>query len=260
MKRCWSNWLTGCCLVLLCFVQAQLASADAVPALTVTPTTIRMGADFNGATLHIDGRVPAGSEVVLRFMGKPREEHMKQKGKVFGLVWMNRTPLTFKNVPSVCLIQVSKPFDQLGAAAGTFTLDRLRQMVKVEKASASDGDLDVPAELLRLKQREGLCRESVGGVRFGPATDGVQPFEADLKIPPVLSPGPYTTEVVALKEGRIVGQAAVPVAAQLSGLPAWLNNMAFKHGTLYGILAVVIAILGGLLIGLVFQGKGGGAH
>jgi len=236
-----------------------LASADAVSRVNVTPTTIPMGVGFNGATLQINGEVPAGSDIVLRFVGKPREEHMRQKGKVFGLVWMNRTALTFKNVPTVCLVQASRPFDQLGAAAGTFTLDRLRQAVKVEEASACDGDLDVPAELLRLKQQEGLCRESVGGVRFGPETGGVQPFEADLKVPPALSPGNYTAEVVALKDGRIVGQAAVPVTAQLVGLPAWLNNMAFKHGTLYGILAVVVAILGGLLIGLVFQGKGG-AH
>ena len=44
------------------------------------------------------------------------------------------------------------------------------------------------------------------------------------------------------------------------GAPAFLADMAFDHGTLYGILASVIAILGGLIISRIFQGSKSGAH
>jgi hypothetical protein len=38
-----------------------------------------------------------------------------------------------------------------------------------------------------------------------------------------------------------------------------MSSMAFNHGTLYGIVAVMVAILAGLLTGVVFKG-GKGAH
>jgi len=238
---------------------AGSAPADDAPMLTVTPADILMGASYNGATLKIAGRVPAGSEVVLRFIGAASELHMREKDKVLGLLWMNRNSLTFKNVPNVLLVQESKPLDQLGPAAKPYGLDSLRRMVQVEEASAGDDCLDAPAELLRLKKREGLCRESMGGVSFGPETNGTKTFVAVMSVPPTLSPGQYEVEMVAFKDGKIVKRATVPVTAKLVGLPAWLNNLAFKHSMFYGILATVIAILSGLLIGLVFQGRGG-AH
>jgi hypothetical protein len=133
-------------------------------------------------------------------------------------------------------------------------------MVRVEETRAGEGDTDAPAELLVLKKHEGLCREMEGVVSFSAQTNGAQTFTTELRVPSALSPGQYTIEVIALKDDRIVEQATVPITAQLVGLPAWLNKLAFNHATLYGILATVIAILGGLIIGLFFQGKGGGAH
>jgi len=42
-------------------------------------------------------------------------------------------------------------------------------------------------------------------------------------------------------------------------MPAWIDDMARNSSLLYGILSTLVAILGGLAIGMVFQGKGG-AH
>ncbi len=48
-----------------------------------------MGAQYDGLNLKVQGTVPAGSDVVLRFTGAADELHLREKGKVFGLLWMN---------------------------------------------------------------------------------------------------------------------------------------------------------------------------
>jgi hypothetical protein len=74
-----------------------------------------------------------------------------------------------------------------------------------------------------------------------------------------LKPGGYVVEAAAVKGGVVVAQSSSQVVAQLTGFPAWLNHLAFGRSLLYGIMATVIAIVSGLVIGLIFQGKGG-AH
>jgi uncharacterized membrane protein YraQ (UPF0718 family) len=43
------------------------------------------------------------------------------------------------------------------------------------------------------------------------------------------------------------------------GLPALLATLAYEHGALYGVIAVIIAILTGFAMGYIFK-KGGGGH
>jgi hypothetical protein len=75
-------------------------------------------------------------------------------------------------------------------------------------------------------------------------------------VPSRLSPGSYTVEVFAVKDGVIVAQDAQPLNAKLTGAPAFLADLAFNHAIWYGVLASIIAIVAGLGIGLVFQSKG----
>jgi hypothetical protein len=245
----------GLLLLMLCITGPGAALADPGVHITAVPSEIGIGALYDGVTLKVSGTVPAGSDVLLRFTGDPEELHLREKGKVFGLLWMNRNVVTFKNVPNVCLIQASRPFADLGAAAVPYRLEYMRGNVTVESAGGGP-DFDAPHELLRLKAQQGLCSESVGGFTMDPKVNGMQSFASALELPSALAPGSYRVEAVALKDGTLSGQASVPVTARLVGLPAWLKDLAFQHGTLYGILACGIAILGGFLIGLLFQSKG----
>ena len=79
-------------------------------------------------------------------------------------------------------------------------------------------------------------------------------------MPSRLSPGAYTIEAVAIKDGAVVARGASAITAAFVGAPAFLADMAFGHGLLYGILASIIAILGGLIISQIFSGSKGGAH
>lgn len=238
-------------LALLSLVLPVAARAAGDLEFSLNPASIQIDALYNGATLAVTGLAPAGSEVIVRFLGAPGEQHMKQKGRALGLLWMNLGSLTYKGVPSVYLVTGTKPLDELGPAAEPFGLKGVESEFSVEPA-ASDTP-EARGEFVKLKASEGLYRQNPAGVILDPATGA---FRTDLRIPSRLSPGSYMVEVAALKDGQVVASSRKNIQVNLVSAPALLADMAFGHSALYGVLATIIALLAGLAIGLVFQSKG----
>jgi len=242
------------CLFVLSLIPC-MASASMPMTMTAEPANILMGAQFDGINLKASGTIPAGSDVVLRFTGAPEKLHLREKGKIGGLLWMNTGKVVLNNVPKICLVVSSRPFADLGEAAVPFQLASLKSSIEVEEG-ADSGEVDLIHELLLLKKNDHLYSENTGGINLGPDQGATRNFSADISIPSAVAPGHYSIEAVAVKDGAVVGKASTDVEARLTGFPAWLSQMAFNRGLLYGVLATVIAIISGFAIGLVFQSKG----
>lgn len=243
--------LVSATALVLSLCGAAMAQADNTVELTSKPTNINISASYRGTVLHVEGQAPQGSEIVARFTGAPADLALRQKGKVFNLLWMNLGTVHLHHVPSVFLVASSLPLAQMhGYDLG---LAAVHNNIKVQEQKSDD--LDIPAELIKLKQQDGLYREDVAGIKI--SENGH--FTADLRIPSRLSPGEYAVEVFALSNGSISGSVSAPVNVKLVGMPAWIDSMAKNNSLLYGILSTLVAIVGGLAVGLVFQSKGG-AH
>ncbi|MCL1980758.1 MAG: TIGR02186 family protein [Proteobacteria bacterium] len=237
---------------------AFLANAAGIQAadvdFTVGQSTVDMDLFYNGASIPVTGAVPEGALVVVRFIGKIGEVSMKQKGKAMGLLWMNMNTLHFSHMPAICLVEASAPLAGTGQVGEKLGLAGVTDSIVIEPASA-DRQMLLP-EILKLKKSEGLYREDGGAVKLESAKDGRQAFSASVRLPSRLTPGEYSIEVFAVKDGEIVGQSVKPIAARLVGVPAFIANLAFNHGLWYGILASLISMLAGLAVGLIFGSKG----
>ncbi|MGA2938899.1 MAG: TIGR02186 family protein [Syntrophobacteraceae bacterium] len=245
--------------VAFCLFTVSSAAAQDVARMTVEPQAINIGALYNGTTLTANGSLPADSEAIVRFMGTACELHMKVRGKVGGIMWMNLDSITFKGVPSVCLVSSAVDLNRLeangGASIRVLRLSGLKGSVMIE--GNGGGHENAFEEFLKLKQKEGLYREMFGNISYGSASEGQKTFRAEVPIPSRLSPGAYMVELDAVRNGEVIARAEQPVTVSLVGFPALLAGLAFGHSALYGILATIIALLAGLGIGLVFQGRGG---
>jgi len=246
---------------LLCLFAGVPVCAQDTIRMTVTPQVIDIGAFYNGTTITATGTVPADSLVIVRFLGDSCDLHMKQKGKLFGIMWMNLDSLIFKGVPSVCIVSSAQDFDQLANKAGTeasaiasLRLSSIKQNTRIE--SNGNNQAEAFEELIKLKSHEGLYLETSGNISYGEAAEGQKSFRADIPIPSRLAPGSYVVELAAVSGGEIVVRSEQPVTVNLVGFPALLSRLAFGHAALYGILATVIALLAGLAIGMVFDSKG----
>jgi uncharacterized protein (TIGR02186 family) len=256
MKTAYLSIIIAAALCLL--LHAPLFAGEGIR-MKVQPDIINIDALYNGTTIIAAGSIPADSEVIVRFVGAPSDLHMKEKGKVFGLLWMNLGSLTIKDVPNVCI--VCSGIDSVASdtarspAVRDLHLTGLKLSAKVESSTAADGAGSME-ELIKLKESEGLYREMTGRISYGPASDGSGTFKAEVPVPSRLSPGKYTVDVAAIKDGVIIARSELPVTVRLVGAPAFLANLAFGYGAIYGILATIIAMLSGLAIGMVFQSKG----
>ncbi len=217
---------------------------------------INIGAFYNGTTVNIKGQVPSDAEVVIRITGHPEELALKKKGKIGGLLWMNVKDITFYNVPNVYMIYASKGADKwLPDENLPFTFAALKQRVKIEPEDEDKNFLY--GEFLKLKRKEHTYAEFASSVQFMNDDGKNKEFEATLSVPPKMKKGEYSVDVFALRNGEIIGNGSTKLKICYVGFPGLLDQLAFQHSLIYGILAVLIAIGAGLVIGAIFKDKGG---
>ena len=247
-----------------CFLLGQpFSSAKGDIRAHLTPEAIDIGTFFNGTEVYVSGDVSQDAEVVVRLSGMRHDVALKKKGKVLGLLWMNLDSITIHNVPNLYLVYISKDFEStIRTEPATweelgFGFAALKKEVEISPAEADSESIF--SEFVELKKSEGLYALEPGKVVYGEGESGAKSFEAILQIPPRLVPGKYLVETFAVKNGSVESRTTAELQVEQVGFPAFITRLAFKHGALYGLLATIIAIAAGLLIGVIFKGEKG-AH
>ena len=250
-------------LTLVCLVGLGLTldGARAATNLKVAmhPEQIRMGAGYDGAQVLLTGKLPAEAAALIRVVGPAEHSRLKEKGRALGILWMNMGSVEIADVPNVFLLYLpEKGGDILGA--GGVPQVGLQGLHKQVKIVADDADTDALFdEFVKLKEKSGLYGTFADAIQYGPAEGGLKPFKATLALPAALPQGRYTVQVLAVANGAVAASEDLALEAHEVGVPSWISTFAFDHGTLYGIFAVVVAVIAGLLTGIIFRGEGG-AH
>jgi len=231
--------------------------------ITVEPNQILMGITYNGLKISVSGDIPADSEALVRMIGRLESPTLKKKGRALGVLWMNLGAVVFHRVPSVFLLYPSKAITEyLRTERERWLRLGLGFEALKEEAEVTPASEDKEAlfhEFIRLKQRAGLYGMPEDAVSYGKTEGNMKSFSSTVALPSDLPQGDYKIEAFAIKDGSIVASASEQIKAKEVGLPAILSSLAFDHGALYGILAVLVAIFAGILTGAIFRG-GKGAH
>jgi hypothetical protein len=206
---------------------AIAAPCLAGPSIQVKPDTIEIGTFFGGAQVEVSAEIPAGSDAVIEVVGKEIEEQLLRKGRHWD-IWMNVGEIDIEGAPSLYLARSTSP-DQTGSPAGDppFGYERLYGI------------------------HPGTLQVSPG------AGDRLQ-VQGTFTIPPKVWPGTYQVRLSVYRDGRLAESGSAPLVVRVVRLPAMLSTLARRHGALYGLLAVGVAVLFGYLTGLVFRGAKGG--
>lgn len=225
--------------------------------LKLNPSHIEIGTFYNGTTVIAKGKVPAGTEVILRISGHYTELHLKKKGKIGGLLWMNIGDVTVANVPEVFMVVCSKGMkDRIDDPELNLGYRYLEKMMTIEPKGEDKGFIF--REFVKLQEQSGTYGIFSGNVNYTGEAEGLRTFEATIPIPAKMKQGEYKVEAFAVKGGEIIGSSARELALKQVGFPALVSKLAFDYSLIYGIGAVIIAIFAGLLMGILF--KGGGSH
>ncbi len=226
--------------------------------LTVKPSEIPITIGYGGKNVVIKGTTSEPGEVIIKISSKTEAARFKYKGKAAGLFWMKIGDIEYKPVPSVYKIYSSGKIDEIlnanERASYYIGYDSLENMVQIEGGPKNmDKDLWFK-QLVKFKEENGLYGIQEGAVKF--VSDNQ--FECKIHWPFQAMPDDYKIEAFLVKDQHVLDKADTMLKVKRAGIVKQFTSLAFGKPAVYGVMAIVIAMIAGFGVGMVF--KGGGAH
>jgi uncharacterized protein (TIGR02186 family) len=231
--------------LLLGVAPATAAEQPLVADLSEHLVKITMG--FEGAKLLLFGAVEGEGNVVVLVHGPLETLTVRRKARTAG-IWMNRDEMTFEEIPAFYQVMAtSEPGDwlpdavrerhQIGVAHLELPLARDPRREAEPAAAAAFRDA-----LIRRKQELDQYGTTVGSVKMLSA----RLFRTDVLFPTNVPTGTYTVEVLMVRDGEVISAQSTPLYVSKIGVLAEIFGFAHNYAALYGILAIVLAVLAGL--------------
>ena len=160
--------------------------------------------------------------------------------------------MTFERAPSFYAIASSRPLAEIAQetvlAREQMGLDHLR--LDLPRAKASE---NVAAEwragLIRNHQRLGLYRSEIRPITI--QFDRL--FRAELTLPANVSTGKYQVQVYLFRDGRVVSARIRGLEVERIGAEAVIYDFAYQKSALYGLIAILVALMAGWVAHLAFR-------
>lgn len=262
MKSLYSLLLKGGLLLAACLSLAVFTSPSASALdLGVEPANVPISFFYHGQKLTISGTSASNDDLIVKISSPASDVAMKFKEKVGGLFWMKKGSYEFKDVPAVYMLNSTAALDRiLSAEEQQRNLLGYKALIAHAKAEDSNGnevDKKWLDQFIRFKEAEKVYNVQEGTVVRQHGNDG-NTFTLSVDWPFQAPPGTYNIEVLAVRDGIVVGRRATSFTVERQGITATLSKMAFDKAAIYGIMAIVIALVAGFAVGALF--KGGGSH
>lgn len=273
MKNTRRNWLcfifagftAACLLVPLSFSNAfaeDNPQKDLREIVTITTKgEVDIGLMYSGDYIHFVGGVPDPSaDVIVKLTSTENVPlSVNRKGRV-AIVWMNVKQFTVTGLPLLYKIHSTKPIDQilskeLAAELGIgYEVLKDQMQLELVRGEAGEDDRDKVFEgVLALKQEANLYNIDENRIEV----TGGKLFKHFFRFPSAATEGVYRAESYVFMQGKLIGKGVDEITIQKTGIEAAFTNLAFNRPILYGIMAVLVALGMGLLVGFIFK-KGGG--
>jgi uncharacterized protein (TIGR02186 family) len=230
----------------------------------VTITTKRevdIGLMYNGDYIYFVGGVPdPTADVIVKLTSTENIPlSVNRKGRV-ALMWMNVKQFKVTGLPLLYKIHSTRPINQILSKELASELgigyDVLKNQMRLKLVRGEKGadDLDTVFDgILRLKKEANLYNIDEKRIEI----TGGKLFKHYFRFPSAATEGVYRAESYIFKQGKLIGKGVDEVRIQKKGIEEAFTKMAFNHPVLYGIIALVVALGMGLLVGFIFK-KGGG--
>ena len=228
---------------LLCLIWPGSAGADYLVAdLSKRRIDITLG--FSGAEVLLFGATETGGDVIVVVRGPDQKVVVRHKDHIAG-IWVNREWMRFDNAPAFYYVASSRPLHVIASDATLSGVGVGLNHIGVTPAASSDGaDADAfRTALIHIKEREGLYGSGPGAVAF----IGGRLFRTTVSFPATVQTGPYTVEVLLVRNGKVESAQRWPLFITKVGTSAAVFDYSHDRPGLYGVVAVLIAVVAGLL-------------
>ena len=242
-----ANKFFGVILAVLAIALPARAADPLVADLSSREIAITTG--FTGSELLLFGAVDGAGDVVVVVRGPPRQEVVRRKQRIAG-VWVNADSVSFREVPSFYHVASTRPLAEIATPRALTGLELGADRLKFQRVgSARPGDGAFRKALLRNKRRDRLYSNGGGKIKMR----GRRLFRTTVVFPTIVPTGTYSVDVLLFRGGRVVDTETTPLTVRKVGLEANIYDFAHQQSALYGIIAILIALMAGWLAGAVFR-------
>lgn len=216
----------------------------------ISTREVSIKTDFGGIEILIFGNIDfshaptaeeGGYDVIVVVSGPSEPVVVRRKHRVAG-IWVNGPGKVFLWPPRFYAVLSSGPLPEIATdktlkrlGIGLDNLDFGRYMGAPEEKIYRQA-------MIRLRKEEGLYQEHDDGVSF----IGRSLFRATVDLPVNVPTGRYATDVYLFREGTLLSLKQSTLDVNKAGLEQAIYTLAFQQPFLYGLLAVVLAVLAGL--------------
>ncbi|RWD32235.1 TIGR02186 family protein [Mesorhizobium sp.] len=245
--------------------------AVASPGKAQTPATenIQIGlstdhvsitAGFSGADLTIFGSLENADPLVARrgrydiivvLEGPARPVVVRRKDRVLG-IWINLESETFENVPVSYSVATTRPLQDVTDPNSYKQLSLGAANIYMQPADDGESPATIQEFTAALRERKtatGLYSENVGGVQF--LSQNL--FRATVRLAPNVPVGTHKARAFLFKSGLFIKESSAQLEIRKSGFEQSIFRVAHDYSFLYGVFAVLLAMLTGWVGRLVFR-------
>lgn len=241
--------MTGRALVivglLLCLLSPPAAAASSDTrafAVDLAEGSVDITTGFNGAHLNLFGVKEREGDIAVVIHGPNHQMVVRHKRPFMG-IWMNRESATFANVPVYYDLALSRPESVIASEA--VRRDNEIGLDSLQFIYLGQDDPDMAGRfreaLIRNKQAEGHFPLDPRKITFLSRNF----FRTSFYLPPDVPTGLYKVSTYLLHDGKIVDRREMNLRVAQVGLSARLQLFAYRHGLLYGLASIALALVAG---------------
>jgi uncharacterized protein (TIGR02186 family) len=205
---------------------------------------------FTGADVLLFGTIDGEGDIAVVVRGPNEDVVVRRKQRMAG-IWVNRRNLTFRRVPAFYAVATTREITDFAPDSVLSRHQIGAEHLRFDRPQrADDAEIrEFREALLRNKRTAGLYPDGVGRV----SVLGDRLFRTPVTFPANVPTGTYSVEVFLIRDGAVVGAQTTPLIVSKVGTEAEIFDFAHEQSALYGIVAIVIALVAGWLAGVIFR-------
>ncbi|MDP1724872.1 MAG: TIGR02186 family protein [Alphaproteobacteria bacterium] len=211
---------------------------------------IAIHTDFKGTDVVLFGSVDEGGHIVVTVKGPRKNFVVQRKEKTMG-VWLNRTGIKYHNMPSFFRIASDVPLDEILTPNMITRYEFTPETLDIESSKDffSNKYRFYKEELIEKLRTNNFYGRDIERIKFlGPHL-----FRTILHFPSNVPPGIYTVHVYLIKDNQVIAAQSTPLSVNKVGLSADLFAFAHNNSFIYGITAILCALMLGAVGGIVLR-------
>jgi uncharacterized protein (TIGR02186 family) len=236
-------------LLLACLLAAPAARAQQLVA-DLSSHLVAITTGFTGADLVLFGAIDGPGDLVVVIRGPAAEVVIRRKERTLGL-WLNRSAVTFKDVPGFYEVAASKPLAEIASPETRARYGIGLDVLRFETAKKREEQFVAPyaAALIAARQQAGLFPHELRQTQFlGPRL-----FRTNVYFPANVPTGLYQVEVLLFNKGVVVSAQSTPLVVSRVGFSAEIFSFSQKHAATYAAGALALAAAAGWAAAAAFR-------